>query len=164
MYQIHDIIFYGSAGVCEIDAIEKEPFEGAPEGVLYYVMHTLNEPRQTIFNPVTNDKVFSRHLMTKQEADAFLASAHELSLLSAPSSKLLREEYALAMKAYTPEAWVRVIKTFLTRQESAPRVADAERNFCETAKRHLFTELSVVFSETMKEAEARVFEAMCLSR
>ena len=164
MYQINDVIFYGGTGVCRIDNIGTEPFEGAPEGVLYYVMRTLHEPRQTIFNPVSNDKVFMRHLMKRDEADAFLARASAIEALSAPSAKLLREEYTRVMKTYIPEGWVQIIRTFLERERSAVRVSDAERVFYDTAKRHLFTELSIAYAETPKESEVRFFEALTLAR
>ena len=164
MYRINDLIFYGGTGVCRIDSIGTEPFDGAPEGVLYYVMHTLHEPRQTIFNPVSNDKVFTRYLMQKDEAEAFLARASAIEALSAPSSKLLREEYTRVMKTYMPEGWVQIIRTYIERNASGVRISDAERVFYETAKRHLFTELSIAYAETPKESEARFFEALTLAR
>ncbi len=164
MYQINDIIFYGGTGICQIDDIGTEPFDGAPKDVLYYVMHTLNEPRQTIFNPVSNDKVFMRHLMTKREAEDFLASVSAIEGLTAPSSKLLREEYTKEMKNYTPTGWVRVMRTFMEREATAVRVTDAERAFFEAAKRHLFTEVALAYGEDSKKAEERVFAALTLAR
>ncbi|MBQ8908579.1 MAG: hypothetical protein IJY71_08370 [Clostridia bacterium] len=164
MYQINDIIFYGGTGICQVDDIRTEPFDGAPSDVLYYVMHTLHEPRQTIFNPVTNDKVFTRHLLTQEEAEEFLAGASSIEGLTAPSSKLLREEYTKTMKTYLPEGWVKVMRTFMEREAAAVRVTDAERAFFEAAKRHLFTEIALAYGEEPKKAEARVWEALTMAR
>ena len=164
MYQINDIIFYGGTGICRIDDIGTEPFDGAPRDVLYYIMHTLSEPRQTIFNPVSNERVFMRHLLTREEAEAFLAEASAIEALSAPSSKLLREEYTKEMKTYVPTGWVRVMRTFMEREAAAVRVTDAERAFFEAAKRHLYTELALAFGESEKEAEARLLEALTMTR
>lgn len=161
MYQVHDYIVYGAAGVCQVDDIRENPFEGAPAGVLYYVMHTLSEPRQIIFNPVSNDRVYTRYLMGKEEAMKFLSALETIEALSAPSSKLLREEYSLAMKTYSPTGWGKVIRTFRKRlSEVSCRVTDAERGFYESAKRNLCTELALIFGETPKAVEARVLEIL----
>ena len=68
MFEINDFVFYGMTGICRIDAICENPFEGAPAGVLYYVLNTLTEPKQTIFNPVVNEKVRIRPVMTECDA------------------------------------------------------------------------------------------------
>lgn len=161
MFQVHDYIVYGAAGVCQVDDIRENPFEGAPTGILYYVMHTLSEPRQVIFNPVSNDRVFTRYLMAREEATAFLSELQSVEALSAPSSKLLREEYSLAMKTYSPLGWGKVIRTFRKRlSEVSSRVTDAERAFYESAKRNLCTELALAFGEQPKAIETKILELL----
>lgn len=161
MYQVNDYIVYGSAGVCQVDDIKQSPFEGAPDGILYYVMHTLCEPRQVIFNPVSNDRTFTRYLMTNEQATAFLAELDQITPLSAPNSKLLREEYNLAMKTYSPLGWGRVIRTFRQRLCAvASRVTDAERGFYEAAKRNLCIELSLILGGTAKEMEEKLLSVL----
>lgn len=155
-----DYIFYGSGGICRIDSICEMPFEGAKEGVPYYVLHTLAEPKQVIWNPVENDKVLMRAVLTRDEAENVLSSLTSLTPLEAPCAKLLREQYIGAMKSCDPTEWARVIHTYSVRRRAAEakllRVTEAERNFHDNAIRLLAAEVALVLGATYAEAEARI--------
>ena len=164
MFQINDYVFYGVNGVCQIDDICTEPFEGAPAGLLYYVLHTLSEPRQTIFNPVTNDKVRMRLVMTKEDAEGFFSLLPTIPPLEGDSAKRLRDSYIAAMKSGEPFEWGRVMRTYRARMHLAnaklTRVTDAERNFYESACRLLAVEIGLVLSRPISEVEAQLQSAL----
>ena len=160
MFKVNDYVFYGVNGVCQVDDICTEPFEGAPVGVLYYVLHTLSEPRQTILNPVANDKARMRYVMTKEEADAFFSLLPTLSPLDGDTAKQLRDAYISAIKSGEPSEWGRVMRTYLSRLRLADakltRVTDAERGFYESARRLLASEIALALSLPVNEVEARL--------
>jgi CarD family transcriptional regulator len=159
-FKVEDYIYYGSGGICRIDDICESPFEGAPRGVTYYVMHTMSEPKQTILNPVHNDRVVMRAVMTKEECDAVLSALPSLKPFEASNAKLLREKYLGAMKSASPTEWGRVLRTYTVRRAAAlsrlVRVTDAERTFFENAMRLLGGEIALAHGISQGEAEERI--------
>lgn len=158
-FKVNDYIFYGTDGICLIDDVCENPFDGAPAGVCYYVMHTVSEPRQTIWNPVDNERVPMRAVMTVGEIDALLSSVDALEPFSAPNAKLLREKYIGAMKSGQPAEWGRVMQTYLKRRavtDGSVRVTDAERTFFDNARALLVSEISLVKELSRVEAEELV--------
>lgn len=160
MFKVNDYVFYGVNGVCRIDDICSAPFEGAPKDVLYYVLHTLSEPRQTIFNPVTNEKVRMRYVMTNREAEDFFSLLPTLSPLEGNSAKELRDAYITATKSGEPSEWGRIMRTYTARvrlsDAKLTRVTDAEKNFYENARRMLATEIALALEMSLAEVEARL--------
>ena len=160
MFEVNDYVFYGMNGICRVDAVCTEPFEGAPVGLLYYVLHTLSEPKQTILNPVTNDKVRMRYVMTADEARAFPMLLSTLSPLEGDSARALREAYIASIKSGEPSAWGRILRTYRARLHLAEaklaRVTDAERNFYENARRLLANEISLALGITVSDTETRL--------
>ncbi len=157
MFKINDYIFYGSGGICRVENICEEPFEGAPKGVCYYVLHTLSEPKQVIWNPVQNDKVLMRPVMTKSDCDALLSSLSSLSPFVGDSAKVLREQYINAIKSGHPSSWGRILVTVKARERAAEaklvRVTDAEHNFFDNAKRLIVNELALAKGISLADAE-----------
>ena len=164
MFQVNDFVFYGASGVCRVDEITTEPFEGAPAGVLYYVMHTLSEPKQIIWNPVSNEKVYMRLVMTRKEAEGFFSLLPTLPVLEGSSAKQLRDSYITSIKSGIPTEWGKIMRTYRARLHMAnaklARVTDAERNFYENARRMLGAEIALALEITQMEAEKRLHAAL----
>ena len=156
MFKVNDYVFYSSGGICRIDAVCEEPFEGAPKGVCYYVLHTLAEPKQVIWNPVNNEKVLMRHVLTDAEADELLDLFPTLPPLEGDGAKALREQYIAAVKSGQPTEWGRVLITVRLRERAEAvrltRVTDAEHGFFDNAKRLIAAELALAKHCTCEEA------------
>ena len=164
MFQVNDYVFYGANGICRVDEICTEPFEGAPAGVYYYVLRTLLEPKQTIWTPVNNERAAIRYVMTKEEAEAFFSLLPTLPVLEGNSAKQLRDAYIGAVKSGLPENWGRIMRTYRARlrlsEAKRARVTDAERNFYDTARRLLANEIAHATEIPVLEAENRLHAAL----
>ena len=164
MFKVNDFVFYGVNGVCQIDDICTEPFAGAPNGILYYVLHTLTEPRQIIFNPVNNERVRMRHVMSEEEARNFFSLLPTLSPMEGSSAKELRDSYIKAIKSGEPTEWGRVMRTYRARLRLSDarltRVTDAERSFYENARRMLATEIGLALSLPVSEVEGQLTDVL----
>ena len=164
MFKENDYIFYGSGGICRVEAVCEEPFEGAPKGVRYYVLHTLAEPKQVIWNPVENDKVLMRPVLTVAEGEALLSSLSSLAPLEGEGAKALREQYITAIKSGVPESWGRVLITVRLRERAEvarlTRVTDAEHGFFDSAKRSIAAELALAKGCATAEAEAAILSCL----
>lgn len=164
MFKVNDYVFYGANGVCQIDDVCTEPFEGAPTDVLYYVLHTLSEPKQIIFNPVGNEKVRMRYVMSEEDANTFFSILPSLVPLVGDSAKQLRDAYITAIKSGEPTEWGRIMRTYRARLRLAEakltRVTDAERGFYESARRLLATEIALALVCSVAEIEGRLHDTL----
>ena len=69
MYQIDDLIMYGSIGVCRVSDITEQVFND--EDKLYYVLEPLYQSG-VIYAPVDNEKVFMRPVISEEEAKSLI--------------------------------------------------------------------------------------------
>ncbi|MEE0740682.1 MAG: CarD family transcriptional regulator [Emergencia sp.] len=77
MYQINDLVMYGSIGVCKVTDITKPDFAGSDEEKLYYVLEPLYQSG-VIYAPVDNTKVFMRHVISEAEAIELIDTIPEI--------------------------------------------------------------------------------------
>ena len=73
MFQVNDMVLYGTNGVCELVGIEKRDCGGRM--VEYYILKPFYTNNSTVFVPVNNKKLTSkmRHVLTKEEIDQMIA-------------------------------------------------------------------------------------------
>lgn len=68
MYSKDDYVIYGQKGVCIIEDITEEPFDGAPKGELYYVLFALNNENK-IYVPYELGNMKMRKVLNRKEAN-----------------------------------------------------------------------------------------------
>ena len=73
MFQVNDMVLYGTNGVCELVGIEKRDCGGRM--VEYYILKPFYTNNSTVFVPVNNEKLTSkmRHVLTKEEIGQMIA-------------------------------------------------------------------------------------------
>ena len=159
MFQINDTIFYPSGGVCVIDDIRVVPFDGLPDRN-YYIIHPIERPQETFFVPVDSDKIKLRHLISREEALALMNNVTEIAPIEESNLKLLKERIVEALARYECVEWFRVIRTVHHHREAlagrSKRISDTERAYSDTAKRYLYTELSIVLDIPLTEVEEHI--------
>lgn len=147
MFQKDEYVFYESGGICKISDIQTSPLTGMPANRKYYVMQSLHDRNGVIYIPVDNDKVFMRPLLGREEAEKLIERIPKVETIDEPNSKILRAKYLDAMRTHEPLEWVRIIKTVYRRAAGdgtrVVRLSETERSLSESAKRYLYTELSI---------------------
>lgn len=67
MFETGNIVLHPTEGVCEIDDVRSERFDGSKKRT-YYVMHPLYAKiKSTLFVPVDSDKILLQKMPTKEE-------------------------------------------------------------------------------------------------
>ena len=67
MFETGNVVLHPSEGVCEIDDVRSERFDGSKKRT-YYVMHPLYAKiKSTLFVPVDSDKIVLQKMPTKDE-------------------------------------------------------------------------------------------------
>ena len=72
MFQVNDMVLYGTNGVCKVVDIDERDCGGRM--VEYYILKPIYAANSTIFVPVNNEKLTSkmRYVLTKEEIDTKL--------------------------------------------------------------------------------------------
>ena len=164
MFEKSEYVYHETGGICKIEDICVAPLEDMPADRLYYGLRPMHDQNSVTYLPVDSDGVFLRRLMDRREAEALLAEIPHIEAIVEPNAKLLRTKYMEAMKRHEPIEWARVMKTVQGRIAAQGgklvRISETERNFSDTARRNLCTELSMALSMDAKEVECAVWRGI----
>ncbi len=164
MFKIGDHIVYGTNGVCLVTDVCPSPFDKT-DARTYYVLKPIGgHAESVIYTPVDNERVPMRALMSPEEVEGLLARLHTIPHLPIPNEKGRREVYRTAIAAGCPDSYISVIKTILGRRTELSgmgrRLPEFEIECDGLARRHLYTELSVVLGRPVNEMEDYVAERL----
>ncbi len=72
MYQIGDIVVYGTEGIAEIGEVIEREFGG--KMMQYFVLHPLEKKTETVYVPIENEKAMSkmRSVLSPEEAERLI--------------------------------------------------------------------------------------------
>ena len=106
MYQVGELVSYGSTGVCRVSEIINQTCPDGEER-LYYVMQPLYKAC-VISVPVDSDKVFIRPIITRDEADRLIGLIPTMDCPAFHSrvSRELNEHYTTLLKSYSCQNWM----------------------------------------------------------
>jgi len=162
MFKIGDHMVYGTNGVCRITDVCPSPFD-KNDTRTYYVLKPVTGPAESlIYTPVDNDRIPMRSLMSEAEVEGLIARIPSIPHLPIPTEKARRDTYRAALFAGHPESYVAVIKTIWGRRAELSglgrRLPEFEIECDGLARRHLYTELSVVLGRPFDEMEGYLTE------
>ena len=164
MFQIGDLLFYGTNGVCRVCEICSSPFDSSDTRSFYKLAPISEHSTLVIFTPVDNDKVVMRPLISKEEAEALISRLAEIEKVAVTIEKHRKDAYREAIRESAPEGFVKIIKTVRARRElfkkTRRRVPDLDNDFEFTAKTCLYGELSTVLGIARDEIHRIVSESI----
>lgn len=116
MYEINEYVVIANIGICKIIDICSPDF--AQEEVLYYKIQPLNNPNDTIYVPINNDKVLMRKIISKQEVNDFIMQMPSIEPVWFENEKDMEFSYKEAMKSNDCYEWIKMIKgLYMKKQE-----------------------------------------------
>ena len=93
MFQVGDVVVYGSTGVCEVVDIGPLDLPGTSKERIYYTLRPFYEERSRVFTPVDGQKVILRAVLTQQEALDLIDRIREIGILTITNEKQRETEY-----------------------------------------------------------------------
>ena len=164
MFQIGDLLFYGTNGVCRVSEICSSPFDSTDTRSFYKLTPISEHSTLVIFTPIDNDRVVMRPLISKEEAEALIARLKEIEKVAVAVEKYRKDAYREAIREGAPEGFVKIIKTVRARREvfrkTRRRVPDLDNDFEFTAKNCLYGELCTVLGIPREEIHRIVTESI----
>ena len=164
MFQIGDLLFYGTNGVCRVSEICSSPFDSTDTRSFYKLTPISEHSTLVIYTPIDNDRVVMRPLISKEEAEALIARLGEIEKVAVAVEKYRKDAYREAIREGAPEGFVKILKTVRARREvfrkTRRRVPDLDNDFEFTAKNCLYGELCTVLGIPREEIHRIVTESI----
>jgi CarD family transcriptional regulator len=147
MYQVGDLVVYGSDGVCRITEISERREIGVRDQTLCYTLRPLYQS-YVISAPVGSNKIYMRPVISKEEAEHLIDAIPSVS--SEPISgaqKELAEHYRAAVDSHDCRRLVRLTMSIHAKEKQAlasrRKVGAMDQKYMKRAESLLFGELAV---------------------
>ena len=160
MFQPGTYVVYGSKGICQIMDTKTLDIEGIPKDKLYYVMQPAARPQGSVYAPVESADSSMRQVMSKAEAQSFLASIDSIAPLEIKNDKKRDEAIKECIRSCVPDELMRAIKTLylrkLQRMEEGKRMTISDSHYMQQAEDILYEELSLSLAIPKEEMPAHI--------
>ena len=148
MYEVGDLILYGSTGVCKVVEITVPNLAGVDKKQLYYVLDPLYQDG-VIYTPVNNERVFMRPVISAEEAERLIAMIPALRAEAFNSSSVqeLSAHYQAALRSYDCADLIELTMSIYAKKQDAEhqkrKIGQTDTRFMKQAEDMLFGELAV---------------------
>lgn len=147
MYQVGDLIIYGSHGVCRVEAVGTFDIPGFDDGRIYYTLHLLYQECR-IFIP-TDTGVFIRPVITYEEAQKLIASIPSIkeAVDSNGDHRFWEGYYKKSLQTHECLDLLKIIKTIYTKsaiaEEQGRKLGQMDERYMKKAEDLLDGEFAV---------------------
>lgn len=156
MFQVDDVIIYGSHGVCRIVELSEQRINGCQK--TYYVLKPVQGQGATIFAPVDNENVRRkmRRLLSQEQIDHIIDTLPQEPEALPEKDSDRKELYRQLLAGSDPAQLMNMIQTVYLRRKQ--RLAEGKRPhmvdeyFFKDAEQILYNEFQYVLQLESKEA------------
>lgn len=154
MYQVGDLIVYGSSGVCQVTAVGQQAARTGTQRT-YYTLRPLHGT-ETIYVPV-DSPVAMRPALTRGEADALIGRLPSIQAASVTggNTQLLNHSYQAIFQSNSCTDLVGLLKCIYGKDTAArkqgKRPGKVEARYRKRAEELLYGELSVALGLPVEE-------------
>lgn len=146
MYQIGELVQYGTSGVCRVEEIV-QGVPGLQKDTECYLLIPVSKKEEKIYTPVDNDKVKMRRILSSEEVRNLMEKASEIKGPDIVNEKQCENIYREELYSVDCYRWFGLLKTLYARR--AARVAIGKKSTA-TDERYL------------KSVEERIIEELTL--
>ena len=117
MFEVNDIVRYGTTGVCKISDISYRNFNGRT--VAYYVLNPVHQSDLTIYVPQENPMLVKKmmKLLSAEEIDALLDETSSFSVQWIDNDKLRQETFAQILSSGDRKQLIGLVRTLHLHRE-----------------------------------------------
>lgn len=161
MYEINDLIMYGSTGVCKVSDITKPEFAGSNEDKLYYVLEPLYQAG-VIYAPVDNERVFMRPVISENEAKDLIDSIPEIhtEIYKNSSMQQLTKHYQSILDTHGCRELLELTKSIYMKKIDAMKhnrhLGQIDKKFMKRAEDLLFGEFAAALNISREEVQSYI--------
>lgn len=165
MYQKGDLILYGGTGVCRVTDIVAKKFSRAEPEKLFYILTPLYQTG-TITTPVDNGKVFTRPVISREEALDLIDRIPTIQAQAYHNQNLqqLESHYKSELESHDCLDLLKLtMSTYqkkLEREQAKLKFGAVDRRYMERAEGLLFGELAVALGIGMESVRPFIEERL----
>ena len=160
MFNIGEIIVYGTEGVFCVSDYAKSPVDKLDDRTFYILKPAFSGDCNTIYAPSENGTVKMRAVISREEAELFIESMHSISALVVEQEKKRRQAYKDAMHNADLCVYVSIMKAVQEKREdcikSRKRLSESDNEYEKRAKFCLYGELAIALGIGFNEVEAYI--------
>lgn len=167
MFNIGDLVVYGSDGVCEIADISIRKF--GSEDREYYILVPVIDKKSVVYVPVKNEKLKAKmhRVLSSNEIYDLISSIPKQKGIWIDNDILRREKYNEIIKNGKHLELISLIKAVKNKQESlkntGKKLHQSDAKFLAEAQKMLHGEFSVVLNIEIEEVDPFIKEQLSTS-
>ena len=157
MFNVGDIVFYSTTGVCEVKSIGEPALAGLPTHVDYYTLQPLSKNHREMIYVPTDTKAFMRLAIDRQQAQEYIDSVPgiEPQFPATRNPKGIQDFYSALMNSYDTANLLQVIVS-LTIKKRESRAKNKHLNQTQTtylrrAQEMVYNEFAYAMGKTSDE-------------
>ena len=160
MFNIGEIIVYGTEGVFCVSDYARSPVDKHDERVFYILKPAFSGDCNTIYAPSENGMVKMRAVISREEAESFIENMPSISALTVEQEKKRRQAYKDAMHNADLGVYVSIIKAVQEKREEClkgrKRLSESDNEYEKRAKFCLYGELAIALGMGFNEVESYI--------
>mgnify|MGYP005803414545 FL=1 len=107
----------------------------------YYTLQSVEDYGDRVYVPA-DDETHIRRPVSRDEALALICRMPDIETLHVKNEKLREQEYKDCISGYSPEGWVKVLKTAYSRTKSRGSVTSVDKKYQMLLEHALYSEFS----------------------
>lgn len=136
-----EVVVYKCKGMYMVESVGTLNFTFADRKKIYYTLQSLDDDRDKAYVPV-DDEVNIRKPLSRDEAMDLIHRVDDIDVLWVQNEKLREREYKECISKYSPEDWVRILKTLYKRTKSRGSITSMDKKYQVLIERALYSELA----------------------
>ena len=162
MFEVNDVVVYGSHGICEIIGIEERKLDG--EIKTYFVLKPKNDRSATCFVPTWNEKAWGkmRKVMTKKDVDALIDAMPNKKPIWIEDENARKETYKQILASGDQAAIISMMQALFAhkreREAAGKRLHMSDEHFMKDAEQLLYNEWQYVLNVDKAGLMAYIFQ------
>jgi len=156
MYQIGELVQYGTSGVCRVEEI----VQGVPwlqKDTECYLLVPMGKKEEKIYTPVDNDKVKMRRILSGEEVKELIGKMPEIEGPVVLNEKQCESVYREELYSVDCYRWFGLLKTLYKRRAArtaiGKKITATDERYLKSVEERIREELNLVIGKEATEKE-----------
>lgn len=156
MYQIGELVQYGTSGVCKVEEIV-QGVPGLQKDTECYLLIPVGKKEEKIYTPVDNDKVKMRRILSSEEVNELIRQASKIEGPAIVNEKQCESIYREELYSVDCYRWLGLLKTLYARKAAriaiGKKVTATDERYLKSVEDRLKEELTLVIGQEQTVTE-----------
>lgn len=156
MYQIGELVQYGTSGVCRVEEIV-QGVPGLQKDTECYLLIPVGKKEEKIYTPVNNDKVKMRRILSSEEVKELMGKATEIEGPAIVNEKQCENIYREELYSVDCYRWLGLLKLLYARKAAriamGKKVTATDERYLKSVEERIKEELILVIGQEQTVSE-----------